>query len=179
METGIRSICRQDVVTTSAREELTSAAHSMRDKHIGYLVVTEFDIGAQKERPVGVLTDRDIVVAVVARETDPRSLRVEDVMTRNPVVVADDATIGRALQQMRWIGVRRIPVVDERGTWLACCRSTTSLRTWRTGSVISPARSSTRSLSSAPCGPEQDAAETHRPRQWPLAVPAAARATAP
>jgi CBS domain-containing protein len=87
----------------------------MRDKHIGYLVVTEFDIGAQRERPVGVLTDRDIVVAVVARETDPRSLRVEDVMTRNPVLIAEDATVGKALHEMRRIGVRRVPVVDDRG----------------------------------------------------------------
>jgi len=64
---------------------------------------------------VGVLTDRDIVVTVVARETDPRSLRVGDVMTRQPVVAAEDDSITTALQEMRRIGVRRLPVVGRRG----------------------------------------------------------------
>lgn len=87
----------------------------MREKHVGFLVVTEFDVASQQERPLGVITDRDIVVAVVARETDPRSLRVEDVMTRQPVVVPEGSSIASALQQMRRIGVRRLPVVDYRG----------------------------------------------------------------
>jgi len=115
MDNSVGGICRQNVITTRPREELTAAARSMRDNHVGYLVVTEFDLSCQKERPVGVLTDRDIVIAVVARETDPRSLRVGDVMTPNPVVVNDDAAIRIGLAEMRRIGVRRIPVVDHRG----------------------------------------------------------------
>jgi CBS domain-containing protein len=62
-----------------------------------------------------VLTDRDIVVAVVAREIDPRTLRVGDVMTREPVVAREEDSSATALQEMRRIGVRRLPVVGEHG----------------------------------------------------------------
>jgi predicted transcriptional regulator len=112
---NIASICQRNVVTVRAYEELTAAARLMREKHVGYLIVAEPDPQDQTVRPVGVLTDRDIVVAVVAKEADVRSLRVEDVMTRAPVVVAEGASIASALREMRRIGVRRVPVVDYRG----------------------------------------------------------------
>jgi CBS domain-containing protein len=117
MRTGnsVSSICQRVAVTIRPNENLTAAAQLMRDKHIGCLVVTDFDSGHQKERPVGVITDRDIVVTVVARDADPKSLRVEDVMTRQPTLVPEGASIATALQQMRRIGVRRLPVVDYRG----------------------------------------------------------------
>jgi CBS domain-containing protein len=111
----VGSIGRQNAITTHPRADLTSAARSMRENHIGYLIVTELDVASPKERPVGVLTDRDIVISVVAREADPKSLRVEDVMTRNPVVVREDSTLGAAVREMRRIGVRRLPIVDGLG----------------------------------------------------------------
>ena len=87
----------------------------MREKHIGYLVVVDPEVVDQSLRPVGVLTDRDIVVSVVARETDPRALRVGDVMTQQPVTVGSAEPVERALREMRRIGVRRLPVVGQRG----------------------------------------------------------------
>jgi CBS domain-containing protein len=62
-----------------------------------------------------VLTDRDIVTTVVAREADPRSLRVEDVMTQQPVTASIADSIEKVLHDMRGIGVRRLPVVGQRG----------------------------------------------------------------
>ncbi len=117
MRTGnsVSSICQRNAVTIRPHDDLTNAATLMREKHVGCLIVTEFDVAYRKERPIGVLTDRDIVVAVVAREADPKSLRVEDVMTRQPVTIPEGASIGSALQEMRRIGVRRVPVVDYRG----------------------------------------------------------------
>lgn len=112
---NVGKTCRQNVVTVRPFDELTAAARLMRENHIGYLVVVEPDVGDASVKPVGVLTDRDIVVAVVARETDPRSLRVGDVMTRQPVVAAEGDSIATALQEMRRIGVRRLPVVGQRG----------------------------------------------------------------
>jgi CBS domain-containing protein len=112
---NVGKTCRQTVVTVRPFDELTAAARLMRENHIGYLVVVEPDPGGTTVKPVGVLTDRDIVVAVVARETDPRSLRVGDVMTRQPVVAAEGDSIATALQEMRRIGVRRLPVVGRRG----------------------------------------------------------------
>jgi CBS domain-containing protein len=87
----------------------------MREKHIGYLVVIGPEGADGLQRPVGVLTDRDIVTTVVAREADPRSLRVEDVMTQQPVTASIADSIEKVLHDMRGIGVRRLPVVGQRG----------------------------------------------------------------
>jgi len=96
-------------------EELIKAAQLMREKHIGYLVVVASDAADGLQRPVGVLTDRDIVVTVVAREIDPRTLRVGDVMTQSPSTAVDSDPLEKSLREMRRMGVRRLPVVGRRG----------------------------------------------------------------
>jgi CBS domain-containing protein len=111
----VGDICSRNVVTVRELDELTAAAQLMRQKHIGYLVVIEPKVGDNALAPVGVITDRDIVVGVVARETDPRALKVGDVMTRQPVLVREESPISAALHHMREIGVRRLPVVDRGG----------------------------------------------------------------
>jgi signal-transduction protein with cAMP-binding, CBS, and nucleotidyltransferase domain len=80
MDTG--QLCSRKPITVHRSDDLTCAAQLMREKHIGYLVVVDSDAADQSPRPVGVLTDRDIVIAVVAREADPRELRVGDIMTQ-------------------------------------------------------------------------------------------------
>ncbi|HEY7377263.1 MAG TPA: CBS domain-containing protein [Steroidobacteraceae bacterium] len=112
---NIASLCSGNVVTIREFEELSAAAQLMREKHVGYLVVVTPDVGGGGSRPIGVLTDRDIVVTVVAKDTDARTLRVGDVMTRNPVVVSESDSVEQALQRMRSIGVRRLPVVGSNG----------------------------------------------------------------
>lgn len=112
---NVGSICRRNVVMIRPFDELTTAARLMRENHIGYLIVVEPSLGDQFFKPVGVLTDRDIVVTVIARETDPRTLKVGDVMTQQPVVAKEEDSSATALQEMRRIGVRRLPVVGERG----------------------------------------------------------------
>jgi CBS domain-containing protein len=92
-------------------DDLATAARLMREHHIGYLVVVEPCLEDAGFTPVGVLTDRDIVVSVVAREADPRMLRVGDVMTQKPVTVMMEDSVTDALEQMKRIGVRRLPVV--------------------------------------------------------------------
>lgn len=108
-------LCRRNAVTIRPFEDLLAAARLMRESHVGFLVVVEPMVGDSGERPVGVLTDRDIVVRVLARETDPRSLRVGDVMTRDPVMAKGTQPLSEALRSMRLIGVRRIPVAGHRG----------------------------------------------------------------
>jgi CBS domain-containing protein len=112
---NVRDICTRDVVTVREFDELTAAAQLMREKHVGYLIVVAPALEDGSFTPVGVLTDRDIVIAVVARETDARTLRVGDLMTRQPVVVNEEDSIGTALHEMRRIGVRRVPVVGRGG----------------------------------------------------------------
>lgn len=112
---SIGKICQRNVVTIRPFDDLTAAAQLMRERHIGYLIVVEPHVADGSMTPVGVLTDRDIVISVVAREVDGRSLRVGDVMTREPVTVVDSDPLTKALEVMRRIGVRRVPVVGMRG----------------------------------------------------------------
>jgi len=100
------------VVTVLPGSELVAAAGLMREKHIGYLVVVESE---WMRRPVGVLTDRDIVVSVVAKNVDPASLTVGDVMTSRVVATDEQGPLDAALVQMRRNGVRRLPVLGPEG----------------------------------------------------------------
>lgn len=108
---SISQICRRQVVTVGREVDVTTAARVMRDEHVGYLVVTA-DSGG---RPLGVLTDRDIVLKVTARGLDPAGVKVGEIMTSDPLVAESGADIGETLQRMREIGVRRVPVVDSQG----------------------------------------------------------------
>ncbi|HEY1892201.1 MAG TPA: CBS domain-containing protein [Steroidobacteraceae bacterium] len=103
------SVCKRGVVTVKPSDDLIAAAHAMREKHVGYLIVSE------RARVIGVLTDRDIVVAVLAQEVDARTLKVGDVMTRDPLLIEEDQSIEAVLCHMREAGVRRVPVVDRSG----------------------------------------------------------------
>lgn len=106
------SICKRGVVTVTPTDDLITAAHVMREKHVGYLIVSE---ARQHGRVIGVLTDRDIVVAVLAQEVDARAVKVGDVMTRDPLVIDEAQSIEAVLRHMREAGVRRVPVVDQSG----------------------------------------------------------------
>jgi len=108
----VRNFCSRDVVTIDPGASLREAALLMRNRHVGSLIVVDASRGA----PIGVLTDRDIVVAVVAVPgARPEGIRVGDVLTREPVVVHEDDGVFTAVQTMRQHGVRRLPVVTADG----------------------------------------------------------------
>lgn len=107
------SVCKRGVVTVAPTDDLVAAAHLMREKHVGYLIVAESTV--HNRRVMGVLTDRDIVVAVLAQEIDAHALKVGDVMTRNPLLIDEGQSIEAVLRHMREAGVRRVPVVDRSG----------------------------------------------------------------
>jgi CBS domain-containing protein len=109
----VAQLCSRNVATIRPSDEVVAAAQLMRERHVGYLVVVESDLAGAL--PVGVLTDRDIVIGVVARGVNPDSLRVRDVMSPTPVVVPELDSVEKAVQEMRRIGVRRMPVVDRQG----------------------------------------------------------------
>lgn len=112
MEVG--EICNRNMVTIAARASLVDAAQLMRKDHVGLLVVAEPVGDGNDARVIGVLTDRDIVTAVVAKAADPNTLTVGDVMARNPVMACDAHSLGHALRLMRESGVRRVPVLGNR-----------------------------------------------------------------
>ena len=108
-------LCQRHVVTARRHEELSTAAWVMRERNVGCLVVVD-PAGSQGGwRPVGLLTDRDIVTRAIARDEDLRGVVVEEVMSRNPPTVSNNSPVDEALQRMRASGVRRVPVVDDRG----------------------------------------------------------------
>lgn len=109
----LNSFCMLDVVCCTPRTTVLEAAHLMRHRHVGDLVVVEDD-QIEKE-PLGVITDRDIVVEVLAKGLDPAKTLVGAVM-RTPVVIAhEDEDSGLTLERMRTHGVRRMPVVGREG----------------------------------------------------------------
>lgn len=107
---SVGQICVRQLDTVSPLDTIRVAAARIRDHMVGSLIVAE-PVGA----PMGILTDRDIVVRVVAGGLDPEATLVQDVMTKAPQVVREDTPIEAALEQMRAGTHRRLPVVDDRG----------------------------------------------------------------
>ena len=111
---NVGSICTRRVVTAHPQLDVQAAAELMRQEHVGFLVVVpEQPRGPQP--PLGVITDRDITIAVVAKRADPAALKVGDVMSIQPVLVGESEPVDVALRTMRRAGVRRVPVVNSRG----------------------------------------------------------------
>lgn len=102
-------LCQRNVAVAFRSTVLHDAARAMRGRHVGCLVVVE-ESGDQRV-VVGLLTDRDIVTTVVARDLAPTSLRVGDVMTEDVVCVREDDTVIDVLGTMQRRRVRRVPVV--------------------------------------------------------------------
>lgn len=106
--------CGRRVAIASPSEALRIAASRMRDEHVGALVVVDELDG--KRVPIGMLTDRDIVLGLLASEGHTLdSTTVGDAMSKNVVTVQDDEDVAEALMRMRSFGIRRVPVVSEDG----------------------------------------------------------------
>jgi CBS domain-containing protein len=106
---AVNAVCNHNVATIEADEGIVAAAIKMRESHVGDLIVVEHHQGHPV--PVGILTDRDIVVGIVAKQADPNTLTVGDVMSDKLLTVHQDNGIEFALREMRRAGVRRAPVV--------------------------------------------------------------------
>ena len=101
-----KDVMKTEVVTVSPSAPITEAALSMREEDIGALVVVE-----DEGRPQGIITDRDIVVSVVANSKSPLEILVEEVMTKKLIVVQEDASIFEILKILAKNNIRRVPVM--------------------------------------------------------------------
>jgi CBS domain-containing protein len=101
------------VVTTGRETSLADCARLMRAEHVGSLIIV--DEAGPNSRPVGIVTDRDIVVEAVAVGLDTATLTAGDVMAHPLATVGPDEDLLLALARMREHGVRRLPVVDASG----------------------------------------------------------------
>jgi len=107
----IGEICNREVIVVQLNDTTLEAAKLMRQHHVGDVLVVEERGGARV--PVGIITDRDLVVEVMAPELDPTVITVGDIMAPDLVTVKENTGVFEAIQYMRAKGVRRLPVVNE------------------------------------------------------------------
>lgn len=107
---SIGEICNRKVVVMQAEEIIAGAAKLMRDQHVGSVLIVDEQDG--KRVPVGIVTDRDLVVEVIAPGLDPDAITVGDIMMTGFAVVKEETGVFEAIKYMRAKGVRRLPVVD-------------------------------------------------------------------
>jgi CBS domain-containing protein len=106
---SIESLLRRPVCTLPPEATCQEAAQVMRDEGVGSVVV------AEEARPLGIVTDRDLVLRVMAAGREAGKTRLREVMSAQPVFLAKERGFDQLLATMRQQGVRRVPVVDEAG----------------------------------------------------------------
>ena len=104
----VKDLIKRKVVVIEPDDPVKLAARRMEDKMVGSLVVIDGD------RPVGIITDRDIALRVVGREKSPDT-PVREVMTKDPITIREDATFFELTKTFREAAVRRLIVVDKDG----------------------------------------------------------------
>lgn len=109
----IGEYCNRDVVIAVKDTEILEAAKLMKRRHVGDLVVVEDRGGARI--PVGILTDRDLVVEVLAEEVPAGEVSAADVMSYDITTIREEEGVWETIEHMRDVGVRRMPVVDQDG----------------------------------------------------------------
>ena len=109
MAKSIREVMSSNPRTVSAEQPVVEAARLMRDEDVGLTPVVEGD------RLVGTVTDRDIVVRVVADGRDPQSVTAREIASTELVTVDPQQDLDEALRLMAQHQIRRLPVVEEDG----------------------------------------------------------------
>ena len=110
---NVGEVCNREVVVIGKKDSIREAAKLMRSFHVGNLVVVE---ERDNERfPVGILTDRDIVIELLAKDIDPGAVDIGDAMSYELVMARDEEDIRDAIKRMKSKGVRRVPVVNKNG----------------------------------------------------------------
>jgi CBS domain-containing protein len=109
----ISEVCNREVVIVRADDSVLEAARLMRKHHVGDVLVVE-DRGGSRV-PIGIVTDRDLVVEIMAAQLDPMAITVGDIMVSELVTVKESAGLFEAIEYMHAKGVRRLPVVDDNG----------------------------------------------------------------
>lgn len=106
---SIDDYCEKPAATVRGEETVRAAAQRMQQEGLGSLVVVT------DGRPVGMITDRDLMLETLCNRLDPGSVRVEEIASRPLVSVEQDAPVREAVRMIRRHGVRRLPVVDDKG----------------------------------------------------------------
>ncbi|MEK9134476.1 MAG: CBS domain-containing protein [Pseudomonadota bacterium] len=107
----IGKVCNREVVFIHAQASVPEAARLMREYHVGDLVVIKEKTG--KRVPVGIVTDRDIVLEVIAEGVSMDDVNVGDIMSDNLVTARESDGLLETIKVMRAKGIRRLPVVND------------------------------------------------------------------
>lgn len=110
---AIGEICNREVAFAGRETTVNAAAKLMRHYHVGSLVIVDDYSG--KRVPVGIVTDRDLVVEVEAMDLDPKVITIGDIMSGELFTVPESQGVLETMEVMRFKGVRRLPVVDSEG----------------------------------------------------------------
>jgi CBS domain-containing protein len=105
-----RDVMTKNVVTASPQDTTVEVAQLMKSEDIGPVLIVDNDTS---KTLVGIVTDRDIVLKVVAEGRDPKTTLVGDVMSKKLVTCRADDDVEAAMQSMAQYQLRRIPVVDD------------------------------------------------------------------
>lgn len=108
----VGEICKRNVVYVQREVTVQAACRLMRHYHVGSLVVVDERNGSTRT-PVGIVTDRDVVIEVDAMELDARTITVGDIMSGNLATATENQDVLETITLMRQRGVRRMPVVDD------------------------------------------------------------------
>jgi CBS domain-containing protein len=110
---SVGELCNREVIVIEPEGEVRAAARLMREHHVGDLVVVKRE--GSTSIPVGILTDRDLVVEILAQDVDAADVTVGDVMSGDLVTARATDDLWDTLERMRARAVRRVPVVDAAG----------------------------------------------------------------
>lgn len=113
---SVGEICNREVVTAHKEDTVIAAAKLMRARHAGSIVVVEGEGEAVK--PLGIITDRDFVVELMAKDVDVHSVTLQDLMGSELLMAREADGIWETILRMRAMGVRRLPVVDDTDHYL-------------------------------------------------------------
>ena len=109
----IGEFCNREVIIAKSEDSVLEAAKLMRKYHVGDVVVVEQR--GNDRVPVGILTDRDIVVELVSQEVDVTKILVRDAMSSDLLTVNENESMAELVEHMQGKAVRRVPVVDNNG----------------------------------------------------------------
>lgn len=110
---SIGEYCIRQVIVARRDDSVLEAAQLMREHHVGAVVVVEE--ASDQRYPVGVLTDRDLVLEVLVNKLDPETVLIGEIVRENVLSVEESTGVLETVQRMRTRGVRRAPVVGSRG----------------------------------------------------------------
>ena len=117
----MEQLCEKDVICLKPSDTVFDAAERMCADHVGNVVIV--DDKNSRKIPVGMLTDRDIVINSIAKKLNPESIKISDIMSKKVVTASEDIEISDLIQLITTEGVSRLPIVDSSGALIGILSS--------------------------------------------------------